>query len=128
MITWMKKIVFVGALALAPSVYAMNAQDQVPAQDQAATCSAQMDQDEDLSPVCEARLACQIDGLQNQSCADYCAANPGDFDACVATQSAGAALVARTCFWRGHVRVCVGRDHWRERRCHWRDRWGRCRR
>lgn len=124
----MKMFLVAAVLAFAPFVHAAP-QDQ-PQQDQAAVCSAQMDQNQELSPVCEQRLACQMEGVQNAECQQYCAANSTDIEACTATQDLGATAlpIARACYWRGHVRVCVGRDHWRHGWCRWRDRFGRCHR
>jgi hypothetical protein len=114
----MKMLLIAAALVLAP-YYAQATQPQTDAQDtsQAAICQAEMDSGQDLSPACEARLSCLIDGIQNADCQTYCAQFPDDLEACTPTAPTLNAEMARR--WDRHW-YC--RIHPRSVRCHHRSR------
>jgi len=111
----MKMLLIAAALTFAS--YAHADQSPAPDQDMAASCQAEMDQRQELTPACEARLACLSEGIQDADCQTYCAEYPADTEAC-ANQTANAEMSRR---WHRHHR-----NWWRFCRRHpfaWQCRW-----
>lgn len=123
----MKMFVIAAVLAFAPFVHAD--QQQQPSQDTAAQCEAELQQGQQLSPVCQQRMTCEEQGVQSADCQAYCQANPTDAEACTAQVALNDLALDHICVGGHHSAICVGhhhRRHW-HRDCRWRDRWGRCR-
>ena len=135
-IEFMKMLLMTAVFAFAPMVHAADAQPpQQSKPDMAAVCDAQMDQGQELTAECAARVSCLADdGQQTADCQHYCAANPADEDACAvnvddaqAAQADSQMTTEMSRSWDDRDRRWDGRDrrwHGRDRRWHGRHRRG----
>lgn len=113
----MKMLLIAAALTFASYAHADQTQVQSQDQDMAAVCQAEMDGGQELSPTCEARLACLADGVQDASCQTYCAQYPSDVEACTSQATVDTDMARR---YRRHHRSWYCRRHPFVLRCRFR--------